>query len=186
MSLKLHHRLPWTELAAENAALTGEIDASRLAPRLGEALACERPAGVVRYELHFAPEREGRVRITGHLGAELDAICQRCLQPFRLPLEVDVNVSVADSPLPATHPGTKVDREAPEPDEADVDGLGSLADLVEEELLLAIPFLPRHDVSDCPAAGRQTENEPREEGESRRPFAGLREALQRSREDESD
>lgn len=186
MSLKLHHRLPWKQLAAENAVLAGEIDASGLAPRLGEALACERPAGVVRYELHFAPDQEeGRIRVTGHLGAELDAICQRCLQPFRLPLEADVNVSVADSPLPATQPGSSLDQDASELDEADLDGLGNLADLVEDELLLAIPFLPRHELSECPAASREI-GQRDDEGENRRPFAGLREAMQRSREGESE
>lgn len=185
MSRKLHHRLPWNELAAENAMLAGEIDASELAPRLGEALARERPAGIVRYELHFAPEQEGRVRVTGHLGAELEALCQRCLQPFRLPLEVDVGVSVVDSPAPAAQPGSSVGHDASELDEADADGLGSLADLVEEELLLAIPFLPRHELSECPAAGHETGREPGE-AESRRPFAGLREAMRSSREDESE
>jgi len=188
MSLELHHRLPWNTLAAENAALAGEIDASELAPRLGEALALEHPAGVVRYELHFAPEQDGRVQVSGHLGAELDAICQRCLQPFRLPLEVDVSVSVVDSPSPAAHRRFPADSEAPERDEGDAEVLSSLADLVEEELLLAIPFLPRHELSECPAASHQAHETGREAGESesRRPFAGLREAMERSREGESD
>ena len=185
MSLKLHHRLPWNQLAEENAVLAGEIDASELASRLGKALACERPEGAVRYELHFAPEQEGRVRVTGHLGAELGAVCQRCLQPFRLPLEVEVSVAVADSPLAATRPGSSTDQDTSEPDVADADELASLADLIEEELLLAIPFLPRHELSECPAADREAGQED-DEGESRRPFAGLREAMRRSREEESD
>lgn len=185
MSLKLHHRLPWNELAAENAMLAGEIDACELAPRLGEALARRHPAGIVRYELHFAPEQEGRVRVTGRLGAELDATCQRCLQPFRLPLDVSVNLSVVDSPPPAGDGGASAGHGASEPDEADADGLGSLADLVEEELLLAIPFLPRHELSECPAAGNEAARESGE-SESRRPFAGLREAMKGAGEDESD
>ena len=184
MSLELHHRLPWNTLAAENAALEGEIDASELAPRLGEALALERPAGFVRYELHFAPGPDGKVHVSGHLGAELDAICQRCLQPFRLPLDVDVSVSVADSPPQARHDRLPADTDVPDEDEADAEVLGSLADLVEEELLLAIPFLPRHELSECPAASPETGQESGE-SESRRPFAGLREAMERSREGES-
>ncbi len=185
MSPELHHRLPWNTLAAENATLEGEIDASELAPRLGEALALEHPAGVVRYKLQFAPVQEGRVRVSGHLGAELDAICQRCLQPFRMPLEVDVNVSVVDSPPQARHSRLPADTDVPDADEADAEVLGSLADLVEEELLLAIPFLPRHELSECPAAGPETGQEAGE-NESRRPFAGLREAMERSNEGESD
>ncbi len=184
MSLELHHQLPWNALAAENAALAGEIDASKLAPRLGEALALERPAGVVRYKLHFSQGSEGRVRVGGHLGAELDAICQRCLQPFRLPLEVEVNVSVVDSPTSATDHRSPGPHNVSEQDEADADGISSLAELIEEELLLAIPFLPRHELSACPAAGHETGQEAGESG-SRRPFAGLREAMGRSREDES-
>jgi len=186
MSRKLHNRLPWSELAAENTALAGEVDASELAPRLAEALAREQPAGIVRYELHFVPGEPGRIRVTGHLSGELEATCQRCLQPFRLPLEVDVAVSVADSPSATGRlRGPAEERDAAELEEADVAGLGSLADLIEEELLLAIPFLPRHEMSQCPAAGEQPEEAVRKDA-SRRPFAGLREALERSREDEPD
>lgn len=186
MSPKLHNRLPWSELAAENAVLAGVIDASELAPRLGEALARERPAGSIRYELHFAPGESGRVRVSGHITAGLEATCQRCLQPFRLPLEVDVAVAVADTPAAgAPLRGGAPDRDAAELDEADAEGLASLADLVEEELILAIPFLPRHASSECPAAPRLAGQEGGE-GESSRPFAGLREAMERSRGDASD
>jgi uncharacterized protein len=55
------------------------------------------------------------------------------------------------------------------------DGRLKLADLVEEELLLALPAAPRHAAGQCPAA-RQETRESATPG-VQRPFAGLGELL---------
>lgn len=180
MTPDLHSRLPWRELAADGRALSGRVDAALLAPRLGEALGLGAPAGVVEYALRFAPADIGRVAVTGRLDAELDATCQRCLRPFRMPLEVEVDVEVE---LDAAPEAARSDAVSEGPERADAGGMPTLAALIEEELILAIPFLPRHLPGDCPAAGDTTAETPGG-GDRQRPFEGLREALERARGDD--
>ncbi len=72
-------------------------------------------------------------------------ICQRCLEPYEQPLSIEVSYRIV---------ATEEQAEAAPPDE-DVDVLvGSrrfnLHELLEEELLLALPLVPKHPV--CPSA----------------------------------
>lgn len=176
----LHRRLRGRELAADHRTLSGTIDAGELAPRVGEALAREHPAGSVAYELSFAPGPDGEVAVTGRLGARLEATCQRCLRPFVLALEVPVDVllEAGDTASQAADPGPA----------RDVAGnVASLAGLIEEELLLALPFLPRHPPQACPAsAGLVPGADAAAGGDVQRPFAGLRDALDAARGNEGE
>lgn len=176
----LHRRLPARELAAGRRTLAGTADAAGLAPRLAEALARKEPAGTVDYELSFAPGPGGAVAVTGRLEARLEATCQRCLRPFMLTLEVPVEVLLgADGSSRGGNEETGSGWEA-------TDKAVSLGELIEEELLLALPFLPRHPRPDCaPAEAASGAGEPAGE-DSRRPFAGLREALDAARRDGKD
>lgn len=178
MNQPLHHRLPSRELAAGHRTLAGRIDATELAPRLAEALARERPAGTVDYELAFAPGPGEGVAVTGHLKARLEATCQRCLRPFTLDLEVPVEVllEVPEAPLP--------EEDGPAWDAAGA--VGSLGELIEEELLLALPFLPRHPPGACAPAGGDPGVDAASDEDRQRPFAGLREALDAARDDNRD
>lgn len=179
MSTDLHARLPWNELALSARTLSGRIDAARLAPRLGEALAREHPAGTVEYELHFAPGAPagGAVRVTGRITARLEATCQRCLQDFDLETEVPVEVDVATCASPGGG-----DQVAGGPEQGDADLLTGLAGLIEEELLLTLPFLPSHPEAECPATPAESGGERGSPQEVQRPFAGLRAALDKARD----
>ncbi|MDI3383020.1 YceD family protein [Xenophilus aerolatus] len=111
-----------------------------------------------------------------HLDAQLDLplVCQRCLQPVDTPLQADRWFRfVADEETAAL-----------EDEEADEDVLVSshdfdLRELVEDELLMDIPFAPVHEV--CPAPVRMSAADPDFEaaGQERpNPFAAL-EALKK-------
>jgi len=178
MNQPLHHRLPSRELAAGLRTLAGRIDASGLAPRLAEALASEHPAGTVDYELAFAPGPGEGVAVTGRLKARLEATCQRCLRPFMLNLEVPVEV------LLEVPEALRAEEDGPEWDAAGA--VGSLGELIEEELLLELPFLPRHPHRDCAPAGGVSGTEATLGEDRQRPFAGLREALDAARDDSRD
>lgn len=182
MPLSLNTRLPWEELAAERRTLSGRIDAGALAQRLGEALARPHPAGTVDYEFHFAPGAIGWVTLRGTLHARLEATCQRCLQAFEMPLEVavDLELDTGGSTLDARG-GTRTGAV----EQGDAAELPTLAAVIEEELLLALPFLPRHAHGGCSAASGAVEAAGDAAGVSRRPFAGLREALERARKGDS-
>jgi uncharacterized protein len=80
----------------------------------------------------------------------VELVCPRCLEPFRHELAQSVNVVVADSDsLPATVP------EGFEPFEL-ASGRFQPAELVEDELIVAIPLVPKHArVEDCGSLARQ-------------------------------
>jgi uncharacterized protein len=80
----------------------------------------------------------------------VELVCQRCLEPFRHELAQRVNVVVADSDsLPATVP------EGFEPFEL-AGGRLQPVELVEDELIVAIPLVPKHArVEDCGSLARQ-------------------------------
>lgn len=69
--------------------------------------------------------------------------CQRCLQPAALPLDIDRTFRF----VPNEDDAARLDEES----EEDVLALPRslvLNDLIEDELILALPIVPRHDV--CP------------------------------------
>lgn len=164
---------PW-RIAAESGSLNG-ILALAVLPRLTAALDCAE--GVVAIALTAGIDEHGIRFIKGFLRAEVDLTCQRCLGPLRLPLEVTVSLGLARDEA-------EIDQL---PDEyeplliAEGGGL-AVADLVEDELLLALPQIPRHrDVRECAA---QREVRPDESGpdlERRQPFAVLASLLQDSK-----
>lgn len=71
--------------------------------------------------------------------------CQRCLQPYSQPLEVETVYRIVETEEQA-------DAVPMDDDEADV-VVGSrrfdLLDLIDEELVLALPLVPKHEI--CPA-----------------------------------
>jgi uncharacterized protein len=101
--------------------------------------------------------------------------CQRCMQPMELPLEGTARVALIGAEADAA----RVPQEL-EPVLAP-DGRISAAELVEEELLLALPIVPLHEeLRDCavpPSAPLAAESQP--EHVTQRPFAGLAELLRR-------
>lgn len=101
--------------------------------------------------------------------------CQRCLQPFGCPVESHAQLAFVTGEAEAGAEAGPV----PEGWEAiSVDPRRVvLADLVEDELLLSLPLVPMHaDAADCGPAARvidETEEEPREDTGTQRPFANL-------------
>lgn len=119
-------------------------------------------SGEVRFQLRFA--KEGTVvGARGRIEAELSLQCQACLGALAYRVDSATAVGFVSS----------LDEAAllPEPFEPvlleDPRAL-RLADLIEDELLLSLPQVPRHEV--CEAVGR---GENAAEAVGRRPFAGL-------------
>jgi uncharacterized protein len=134
-------------LANREVALGGELDL-KLLTRLEGLLHSD--VGSVRASLLFRQRRDG------WLGLELDyrgavtLMCQRCLEPFEHELanRVDVVLADADS-VPATVPA------AFEPFELE-GGRLQPAQLIEDELIVAIPLVPKHArVEDCGSLARE-------------------------------
>lgn len=124
--------------AEKHRHLRGELELEQL-DRLAGSLLERR--GRVSIDLHFT--RNGRIPcITGSVAASLVLECQCCMEPMAWPVSAVISLGVVRS----------VDGALQLPDDMEPLIVGaenevSLADIVQDELLLAIPAIPRHP--DC-------------------------------------
>ncbi|MCP5158584.1 MAG: DUF177 domain-containing protein [Gammaproteobacteria bacterium] len=163
---------PWL-MADECGCLNGRLALTAL-PRLAAILGCA--DGEVAVALSAGLDAQGTRFIKGHLQTEVEWICQRCLGPLRLLLEVTVSLGLACDEA-------AVDQlpDAYEPLLVPEDGSIAVADLIEDELLLALPQIPRHDdVRECEVHGYLQPAEPVLDLKNRQPFAVLATLLQDS------
>ena len=175
MARPLLDRLDVEELAAHHVRLARDFPISGFS-RLRDSLARTDGSAVVDFRFHPAgsyPAVEGAVRARAWL------VCQRCLQEFQVALESPVRVAF----VPRDAEAGRV------PDEYDAltapGGRIALEELVEEELLLALPLAPTHATpSECAlqlaaAAAEQEIAGPQARRPVQRPFAELRDLLKR-------
>ncbi len=128
--------------------------------------------GEVEFELRFRKGEKRRVHISGCVRAELSLECQRCLEPVRVPVATELDVVVVEGYEEAGMLGDEF-----EPLLAG-DKRIRLTELVEDELLLALPQVPMHQRGDCTAnahnIGWSPEQVDEDEGQKKpNPFAVL-------------
>jgi len=115
-------------------------------------------------EFGFADERGQVPMVRCKATAAVDAVCQRCLEAFKLPLETEASLLLLA--LEETAEGYE-GHEVWELEETDLRPL----DIVEELLVMALPFSAMHvDVASCEALF----SEPDEQEDRTKPFAALR------------
>lgn len=128
-------------LAAQGAKLQGKLVIAGL-QRLAEVL--NSVQGVVHVQLTFGREEGGPHYIKGLLATTLRLICERCGEP----VSCDINVKPCLSPVISDLQAATLPKEY---DPLVTQGKPVLvADIVEEELLLSIPMLPKHRPGECP------------------------------------
>ncbi len=156
-------------LADAQSRVELSVPVARLA-RIAEYLAS--PEGVVTGSVALSRE-EGRIVAEVVLVAQLSLVCQRCLKPVQQSIEGRSRVALlADEAAVSQVPPELETALAPE-------GRLRLADLVEEELLLAMPVVPRH-AGNCPGEPH-TEAQEKDSQTTQQPFAHLGELLGRSK-----
>jgi len=136
-------------LAARQSALTGEIQLRQMS-RLKDLL--ESTAGSVKAVLRLLQRREGYVTAELSYQVALELQCQRCLEPLKMALDERIRLAVA---LPGGAANLPEDYEP-----FMLEG-GRLrpADLIEDELIIALPLAPKHAVEE--ACGVLAERAPR-------------------------
>jgi uncharacterized protein len=134
-------------LANRGVTLSGELTIGKLT-RLKSLLHSD--VGSVSATLSFRQRGDGWLATELGLKATVELVCQRCLEPFRHEVAETANVVLADAAsMPAAVPAGY------EPFELD-DGRLQPAELVEEELIVAIPLVPKHGrIEDCGSVARQ-------------------------------
>ena len=93
--------------------------------------------------LRFFQNKLGQRIIGGNLRAEIEVLCQRCLQPLDLVIEDDINLVFVE-----TEGKAKGLEESYDPWICETHKI-NLADLVQEQLLLALPIVYLHSDPNC-------------------------------------
>lgn len=136
-------------------------------PRVKAAVFDARGEFAVRLE--FSRDAAGRAIIAGHLAGTVTLQCQRCLEAMTMDLEIRPHLGLCRSEAEAAR--------LPEELEPLMVGDGALnvREVVEDEILLALPIVARHArrCMQMPVAGSES---PADE-ETRRPFRDLRKLL---------
>jgi uncharacterized protein len=158
---------------ADNAVVLERVYPLGDMPRLQDLLADAR--GSVRARFAFANVDSGRAGATVAVEAIPQLVCQRCLQGFAFALAGSSEIEFSSG---ATSRAADAQHEV----YAMSDGLVSLRDLAEEELLLALPIVAMHPPQSCgrapvyEAAGRNQDMS----GDRSRPFAVLQDLLKKT------
>lgn len=126
---------PW-HFAANGGRWQAHIDVSSM-PRLSASL--HRAAGEVSASLRGSVDEQGVALLSGRAETEVELICQRCLQPMTTQLQTEFHLGlIADEAqfdqLPETYEPLLVNTPL------------DPAELIEDELLLVLPFAPRHPI----------------------------------------
>lgn len=137
-------------LARTGHRLDGVLDLAEL-PRLTALLTSGN--GAVTVALRFGIDDGGQPGITGEVVATLQMACQRCLQSMPLEVRAAVSLGIVRSSeqaqeLPAQYEPLIVD-----------DDPVSVAALVEDELILALPIVAMHPPAECAVADPGTAGE---------------------------
>jgi uncharacterized protein len=176
MSLGWSRRAPVDTLVGTDAAIDFTIPLAEL-PRVARELTSTEgeATGSARFSRQL-----GQAVADLEVSAQPEVVCQRCMQTMRWPVKVKSRIAlVSDYDAADRVPGEL------EVFLVEGDSL-SVRDLVDEEVLLALPHVPRHgEGSECASSGVRL---PGHEGETdeeaaehqvQKPFAQLGELLKR-------
>lgn len=152
-------------LAREGGTVQGEAPLAhflRLREDLAQVPADAMVAWEARGEWRTPLGGEGQAWLHLRIGATVPLVCQRCLDVVQVPMAIDRSFRFAPDETQAA----ALDEDS----EEDVLALGpdfDLVQLVEDELLLSLPLVPRHEV--CPTAPRLQVQDPGFVGEADAP-----------------
>lgn len=143
------------KLASQNAEFEASLSISAL-PRVVEAAADDK--GSVSARLAFRRDEQGLYVVDGNLKATVSVICQRCLGPMEYAVDSHFSLGMVWTDEQAKQLPRHLEPLIVDAEPFDVKRI------VEDELLLCLPFSPFHPEDECsggdysaPAAPRQGE-----------------------------
>jgi uncharacterized protein len=128
-----------TDFAKNGREMCGEISVDKL-PRLADVLANQ--GGVLSYKLSGSQE-DDRYILSLEVHGVCQLRCQRCLDAFSYPVNMAARLQLL--------PQDRLD-EVNEVDDVDAVEASRQLDvlaLIEDEVLLGLPFAPRHEEGEC-------------------------------------
>ncbi|MFK5914942.1 MAG: YceD family protein [Woeseiaceae bacterium] len=139
-----HQRLPIEvdplRLAAREELLQGKIPLNQM-KRLLSALSSN--DGEIFVDVGFTVDINRVVILAGQIKTDLKLICQRCMREMPLVLDIEFQLAFVRSEaemerLPEGYEATILDNNTV-----------MLSDIIEDELLLALPSIPKHPDDSC-------------------------------------
>ena len=134
------------QFARAAETLAGTLDSSRL-PRLAE-MRCATTG--LRYELRGRTDAEGRGWLQVWANGTLTLECQRCLGPLTFPLALRSEFLLAESERDIEAADDDIDRVL-------AGKAMDVCQLIEDEVLLALPMAPKHEQCDGRRDGAQAD-----------------------------
>ncbi len=122
--------------------------------RLAEALPECR--GTIMYQVRGFVDSERHSYVDVEVETVLALVCQRCLGSLRWPLKLGRRLYLAHDEKEAERLEADVAL-VPDAEVLVADAAVDLAALVEDEVLLSLPLIPRHEEGQCPAEAPVTE-----------------------------
>lgn len=127
-------------LANQGVTLEGRVELSHCERLLAAVLEVSEP---IEASLTFETAEQGRKVVRGHASTTVLLPCQRCLEAMPFAVETDIQVGVVWTEEEAKNLPRELDPWIVDTDTAD------LAALIEEEILLALPFVIYHPEDQC-------------------------------------
>lgn len=156
-------------LAETRTTLEGEIQATGF-----ERLASENAsADVVKLTMDFFIDAAGRTIIRGGLSTTLTLQCQRCLDNFHHALQAEFYVAAVKNEAAAKKLPDDLDVIVTEGEPV------ALSRFIEEEILLNVPLIPKHEGDSCETIVQEVPEEFQVSPEKKNPFQVLEKLLEK-------
>ena len=175
MSLGWSRRAPVDTLVGTETTLDFTIPLAEL-PRVAHELTSK--DGEAKGHVRFS-RQQGQAVADLDVSAQPEVVCQRCMQPMRWPVRVKSRVALVSDYDSADRVPQEMEVFLVEADSV------SVRDLVDEEVMLALPNVPRHaEDNECARLKVQLPGQPDEPEDApdlqvQKPFAQLGELLKR-------
>jgi len=124
------------KFAQQRVDISGEVDVDKL-NRLQPLLACN-DKSKISGSLKFGIDEQGIRHVTGTIYAELEMVCQRCLEGAPQILDVSVNLGIVWSDEQAANLSKTWDPWILEEGQTDI------YQMIEDELILGLPIVAYH------------------------------------------
>ena len=128
-------------LASHGRTFEGKVPLAEL----GRLLPLVRSTGgEAEFALHFGVDEGGVPCVGGQVKATLVLQCQRCMEEMTFPVSIKVQLGLVTSREAAERLPDSYEPLVVTGDEI------SIASIVEDELILALPIVAMHEIEDCP------------------------------------
>jgi len=160
------------DFANNGQEIGGEVPVAEL-PRLQDVL--ENPQGVLQYRVSGGVDNLGSHFLDISVIGQCQLRCQRCLSGMDYPINLATRLLLRDQASLDGQGTQELTDEADEPDSILAEAQLDVLNLLEDEILLSLPFSPKHPTGVCQVTGG--ENRPHQQAQEApkapHPFATL-------------